>query len=90
MREDKRFRIPAVTHVDGTGRLQTVVRHTNPRFNRLVESFRDLTGVAIVLNTLFNDNEPMVCGPDGHWHCFLRTRMDLLVFRNFFIACGSA
>jgi carbamoyltransferase len=90
IREDKRSRIPAVTHVDGSGRLQTVVRHTNPRFYRLIESFQELTGVPIVLNTSFNENEPVVCRPDEALDCFLRTRMDLLVLGNYFIARGSA
>jgi len=89
VREDKRSRIPAVTHVDGSGRLQTVVRHTNPRFYRVIESFRDLTGVPIVLNTSFNENEPVVCRPDEALDCFLRTRMDLLVLGNFLVARGS-
>jgi carbamoyltransferase len=78
IREDKHARIPAVTHVDGSGRLQTVSRHTNPRYYRLIESFRDLTGVPMVLNTSFNENEPVVCRPREALDCFLRTRMDLL------------
>ncbi len=61
IREDKRAQIPAVTHVDGSGRLQTVYRQTNPRYYRLIEAFRDLTGVPMVLNTSFNENEPVVC-----------------------------
>jgi carbamoyltransferase len=79
IREDKRARIPAVTHVDGSGRLQTVYRHTNPRYYRLIESFRDLTGVPMVLNTSFNENEPVVCRPGEALDCFLRTKMDALV-----------
>lgn len=89
IREDKRSQIPAVTQVDGSGRLQTVVRHTNPRFYRLIESFQELTGVPIVLNTSFNENEPVVCRPDEALDCFLRTRMDLLVLGNFLVARGS-
>jgi carbamoyltransferase len=79
IREEKRPQIPAVTHVDGSGRLQTVYRHTNPRYYRLIESFRDLTGVPMVLNTSFNENEPVVCRPEEALDCFLRTKMDALV-----------
>jgi carbamoyltransferase len=79
IREPKRPQIPAVTHVDGSGRLQTVSRRTNPRFYRLIESFRDLTGVPLVLNTSFNENEPVVCRPEEALDCFLRTKMDALV-----------
>ena len=79
IREDKRRLIPAVTHVDGSGRLQTVYRRTNPRYHRLIESYRDLTGIPIVLNTSFNENEPVVCEPKEALDCFLRTRMDVLI-----------
>jgi carbamoyltransferase len=79
IREEKRTVIPAVTHVDGSGRLQTVCRHTNPRYYRLIEAYRDLTGVPMVLNTSFNENEPIVCEPKEALDCFLRTKMDLLI-----------
>lgn len=79
IREDKRPFIPAVTHVDGSGRLQTVSRVTNPRYHELIERFRELTGVPMVLNTSFNENEPVVCEPKEALDCFLRTRMDVLV-----------
>jgi carbamoyltransferase len=82
IREEKRSQIPAVTHVDGSGRLQTVYPHTNPRYYRLIESFRDLTGVPMVLNTSFNENEPVVCRPEEALDCFLRTKMDALVIGN--------
>ena len=82
IREEKRAQIPAVTHVDGSGRLQTVYRHTNPLYYRLIESFRDLTGVPMVLNTSFNENEPVVCRPEEALDCFLRTKMDLLILGN--------
>ena len=65
---------PAVTHVDGSGRLQTVYRHTNPGYYRLIECFRDLTGVPMVLNTSFNENEPVVCWPEEALDCFLRSK----------------
>jgi carbamoyltransferase len=79
IREDKRPLIPAVTHVDGSGRLQTVHQHSNPRYHRLIESYRDLTGIPMVLNTSFNENEPVVCEPKEALDCFLRTRMDVLI-----------
>ena len=85
IREEKRPQIPAVTHVDGSGRLQTVSRATNPRYHRLIESFRDLTAVPMVLNTSFNENEPVVCAPQEALDCFLRTRMDTLVIGDAFI-----
>lgn len=86
IREEKRGIIPAVTHVDGSGRLQTVHKNTNPRYYRLIEAFREITGVPIVLNTSFNENEPVVCRPEEALACFLRTKMDVLVLGNFYIA----
>lgn len=79
IRAEKRPSIPAVTHVDGSGRLQTVHRETNPRYHRLIEAFHDITGVPMLLNTSFNENEPVVCRPQEALDCFLRTRMDVLV-----------
>jgi carbamoyltransferase len=79
IRAEKRALIPAVTHVDGSGRLQTVCRRTNPRYHQLIAAFRELTGVPMVLNTSFNENEPVVCEPKEALDCFLRTKMDLLV-----------
>jgi carbamoyltransferase len=75
----KRDVIPAPTHVDGTGRLQTVSEQANPRYWRLIREFANLTGVPVVLNTSFNDNEPIVCRPEEAIDCFLRTKMDVLV-----------
>ena len=86
IRCDKRARIPAVTHVDGSGRLQTVSRHANPRYYRLIEAFNELSGVPMVLNTSFNENEPVVCTPQEALDCFLRTKMDLLVLGEFYIS----
>jgi carbamoyltransferase len=86
IREDKRPLIPAVTHVDGSGRLQTVSRRANPRYYRLIEAFRDITSVPMVLNTSFNENEPVVCKPEEALECFLRTKMDVLVMGNTFIS----
>jgi len=86
IRAARRGAIPAVTHVDGSGRLQTVSRQTNPRYHRLISAFAGLTGVPLVLNTSFNENEPVVCRPEEALDCFLRTRMDLLVLGDFMIA----
>jgi carbamoyltransferase len=86
IRKEKRECIPAVTHVDGSGRLQTVSLKTNPLYHRLIRAFADLTGVPMVLNTSFNENEPVVCQPDEALSCFLRTNMDLLVLGNMIIA----
>jgi len=85
VRPERRAQIPAPTHVDGTGRLQTVTREANPRYWRLIKAFLDLTGVPVVLNTSFNDNEPIVCRPEEALDCFLRTRMDALVMGDFLI-----
>ena len=86
IRAEKRAAIPAVTHVDGSGRLQTVSRQTNPRYYRLIEAFQDLTNVPMVLNTSFNENEPVVCKPEEALDCFLRTQMDVLVLGEFVIS----
>lgn len=83
IREDKRESIPAVTHVDGSGRLQTVTAEANPLYHQLICAFERLTGVPIVLNTSFNENEPVVCTPLEALDCFLRTRMDRLVIGEF-------
>jgi len=85
VREEKRSEIPAVTHVDGSGRLQTVCEKTNPRYYCLIEAFRDITGVPLVLNTSFNENEPVVCKPEEALDCFLRTKMDVLVMEDYMI-----
>ena len=82
VRAEKRKEIPAPTHVDGTGRLQTVSRTVNPRYWRLIREFANLTGVPVVLNTSFNENEPIVCQPEEAIECFLRTKMDVLVLGN--------
>ena len=85
IREEKRALIPAVAHVDGSGRLQTVDRSTNPRYHRLIESFEKISGVPMVLNTSFNENEPVVCLPREALDCFLRTKMDMLVMGEWVI-----
>jgi carbamoyltransferase len=86
VRAEKRSVIPAPTHVDGTGRLQTVTREANPRYHALISTFRDLTGVPVVLNTSFNDNEPIVCRPEEAIDCFSRTQMDALALGDFLIS----
>ncbi|MDH5527213.1 MAG: carbamoyltransferase [Nitrospirota bacterium] len=85
IREEKHKEIPAVTHVDGTGRLHTVTPEGNALFHRLIRAFRDRTGVPILLNTSFNENEPVVCRPQEALDCFLRTNMDLLVMGRHLI-----
>ncbi|MDW8309377.1 MAG: carbamoyltransferase C-terminal domain-containing protein [Verrucomicrobiales bacterium] len=85
VRSDKRALVPATTHVDGSGRLHTVSREANPLYHRLIEQFEALTGVPMVLNTSFNENEPVVCRPEEALDCFLRTRMDVLVLGRVFI-----
>ena len=82
---DKRAVIPAVTHVDGSGRVQTVNRESNPVYWELIQAFNRLTGVPILLNTSFNENEPIVHRPDEALDCFLRTRMDVLAIGNHVI-----
>ena len=86
IRADKRPLVPAVTHVDGSGRLQTVTREANPRYHRLIGAFAALTGVPMLLNTSFNENEPVVCTPAEALDCFIRTKMDVLVLNDMMIA----
>ena len=84
--EEKRYLIPSVTHVDGTGRLQTVMKELNPAFYELIERFNEITGIPIVLNTSFNiRGEPIVETPDDAIRCFLGTGIDELYISNFFI-----
>jgi len=83
IRPERREQIPAVTHVDGSGRLQTVSRKLNQRYYQLISDFAELTGVPVVLNTSFNENEPVVCTPQEAIDCFLKTRMDALYLGNY-------
>jgi carbamoyltransferase len=78
--------IPAVTHVDGTGRLQTVEREHAPLYWKLIDAFRERTGVPVVLNTSFNENEPIVCTPDEAIAVLQRTKMDALAIGHFLVA----
>jgi carbamoyltransferase len=85
IKEIKRKEIPAVTHVDGSGRLQTVDKNVSPRYYRLIESFQKKTGVPVLLNTSFNENEPIVNSPAQALDCYIRTDMDMLVMENILI-----
>ena len=85
IKEDKRKNVPAVTHVDGSGRLQTVYQETNKKYYDLINEFYKLTNVPLVLNTSFNENEPIVSSPEEALSCFLRTKMDTLVMENYII-----
>jgi carbamoyltransferase len=89
IREEKRGLIPAVTHVDGSGRLQTVSSSTNPLYHQLIAAYYERTGIPMVLNTSFNENEPIVCKPEEALDCFLRTQMDVLVLGNVMISRGE-
>ncbi len=86
IRPEKREVIPAVTHVDGTGRLQTVEKQDSPRYHALISAFNKKSGVPILLNTSFNENEPIVNTPEHALECFLRTQMDMLVLGNIIVS----
>src|SRR5256885_7415780 len=83
IRAQKRDQLCAVNHVDNTGRLQTVSRDENPLYYDLIDAFRRKTGVPVVLNTSFNENEPIVCAPEEAIDCFKRTRMDALAIGSY-------
>ena len=84
--EDKRDVVPAITHVDGTARVQTVSRDDNPRYWDMIAHFEELTGVPMVLNTSFNDNnEPIVCTPEDAINCFRKTDVDALALGPFWV-----
>jgi carbamoyltransferase len=89
-RPEKRAEIPAVNHVDDTGRLQTVEERINPRYHRLIAEFARLTGVPVVLNTSFNENEPIVMTPEQAVETFTKTRMDVLVLGNHVVRRDAA
>jgi carbamoyltransferase len=90
VRAEQRSVVPAITHVDGSGRIQTVSRATNPRFWELIRAFERRTGVPMLLNTSFNENEPIVLDPAEALDCFLRTRMDVLVLGSRVITKTTA
>jgi len=85
IKTEKHMEIPAVTHVDGTGRLQTVDIKVSPRYHKLISKFAEKSGVPILLNTSFNENEPIVCDPSQALDCFLRTKMDYLVMQDYLL-----
>jgi carbamoyltransferase len=85
VRADKQALVPAITHVDGTARQQTVSRRTNPKYWALIHAFERLTGVPVVLNTSFNENEPVVNTPEEAVACFLRNDMDVLALGRFLV-----
>ena len=89
IRPERRAQIPAVVHVDGTGRLQTVRRDSNPLFHTLIRAFAALTGVPMLLNTSFNEHEPIVCTPQEALGCFMRTGMDVLVMGGWVLRRGA-
>lgn len=86
IKEEKRSLIPAVTHVDGSGRLQSVKKELRPRYHRLISEFHKITGVPILINTSFNENEPVVNIPEEAIDCFLRTNLDILVLGNYVLS----
>jgi carbamoyltransferase len=89
--EDKRSVVPAITHVDGTARVQTVTPTSNDRFYALIQAFERRTGVPILLNTSFNvRGEPIVCTPDDAWRCFAGTELDHLVLGNYVVSKPEA
>jgi len=83
VRPDKRGTIPAVTHVDGTARVHTVSKTVNPRYWELIHEFEKIKGVPVLLNTSFNENEPIVCRPEDAVNCFLRTNFDVLAIGDY-------
>ena len=85
IRIEKQNDIPAVTHIDGTGRVQTVTKEINESFYNLINKFYEISNVPILLNTSFNENEPIVMSPEDAIKCFLRTQMDILVLNDFVI-----
>jgi len=89
IKAEQRKKIPAVTHVDGSGRLQTVTRSSNDRYYDLINRFYQKTGVPMLLNTSFNENEPVVCRPEEALACFLRTNMDVLVLGSHLVLRNS-
>src|SRR4029079_4607282 len=83
---EPRSTIPAVTHVDGSARIQTVARSENPRFHDVISAFRDRTGCPVVINTSFNvRGEPIVCTPAEAYRCFMRTNIDALVVGDYIL-----
>jgi carbamoyltransferase len=84
-KKDKIKLVPGVVHIDGTGRLQTVKEEDNKRYYNLIKNFKFITAIPILLNTSFNENEPIVLKPEQALDCFLRTKMDILVMENWVV-----
>ena len=85
VKKDKQKIIPAITHIDGTARVQTVEKKTNNKQASLIESFKKITNVPVLLNTSFNENEPIVMNPEEALSCILRNDLDYLVMNNIII-----
>ena len=85
IKKEQQNKIPAVTHIDGTGRVQTVTKDINQNFYKLINEFYKLSKVPILLNTSFNENEPIVMDHKNAIDCFVRTKMDILVLNNYII-----
>ena len=85
IQKEKQKLVPAVTHIDGTGRVQCVKNNINIKYYDLIKKFYEKTNVPIILNTSFNENEPIVSSPKEALDCFLRTDMDALVLENYLI-----
>lgn len=83
--ENRKEQIPAVIHVDGTSRIQAVRKEANPRYHKLISAFKEITGVPIVLNTSFNDDEPIVCSPQDAVNTFLKTQIDYLAMGDYLV-----
>jgi carbamoyltransferase len=91
VRRSQQDALPAITHVDGTGRLQMVFHEQNPRYYRLIERFGQASGVPVVLNTSFNlRGEPIVSSPADAFHTFMKSEMDTLVLENFLVERAAA
>jgi carbamoyltransferase len=89
LRPEWRKRLPAITHVDGTGRLQSIERTTNPLYYDLIKCFGQLSGIPILLNTSFNENEPIVDTPEQAVKCFLRTGLDAICLGRYLLVKGE-
>lgn len=85
VKEEKKSVIPAVIHADGTARPQVVTKETNPRYHQLISEFYKLTGVPVLLNTSFNENEPIVCSPNDAINCYLRVGLDALILGDYIV-----
>jgi carbamoyltransferase len=90
VRPEKAAEIPSVVHVDGTARIQTVQREANPAYYDLIKAFGDITGVPVLLNTSFNEQEPIVARPQEAIACFLRTELDVLAMGEYYVGARRA